>query len=58
MPMFPSFGFIPQVPPVPYIIPPQNPAANHIPIMANGSNEEEEFSGGDSSMDYQIASGP
>lgn len=52
MPMFPSFGFIPQVPPVPYIIPPQNPAANHIPIMANGSNEEEEFSGGDYSMDY------
>ena len=52
MPMFPSFGFIPQVPPVPYIIPPQNPAANHIPIMANGSNEEEEFSSGDYSMDY------
>ncbi|CAI4036711.1 SMKI16G0266 [Saccharomyces mikatae IFO 1815] len=52
MPMFPSFGFIPQVPPVPYMIPPQNSTANHIPIMANGSNEEEEFSNGDYSMDY------
>ncbi|QID85297.1 hypothetical protein GRS66_007867 [Saccharomyces pastorianus] len=52
MPMFPSFGFIPQVPPVPYMIPPQNPTLNHIPIMTNGNNEEEEFSNANYSMDF------
>ncbi|CAI4062980.1 hypothetical protein SKDZ_07G4910 [Saccharomyces kudriavzevii ZP591] len=51
MPMFPSFGFIPQVPPVPYMMPPQSSTANHIPITANGG-EEEEFSNGDYSMDF------
>ncbi|EJS43598.1 YGR250C [Saccharomyces arboricola H-6] len=52
MPMFPSFGFIPQVPPVPYMMPPQSSTTNHIPIMASGNNEDEEFSNGNYSMDY------